>query len=69
MNTSSLGKNLLILCLIIIVGFIAYSMMYAPDRRTAGEKVGDAIDQLGDRTPADKLGDAVDDMKKSTNQP
>lgn len=72
MNTHSLGKYLLILCLVAVIGFIAYSVLNAPDQRTTGERVGDAIDQLGDRTPGEKLGDAVkdvgDDMKKSTNQ-
>ncbi|MDX2073778.1 MAG: hypothetical protein SFX19_05360 [Alphaproteobacteria bacterium] len=83
MNTQSLGKYLMILCLVAVVGFIGYSLMNAPDRRSAGDKIGDAINelpngvdkaarQLEDRTPADKLNDAAkdagDDLKKATNQ-
>lgn len=59
MTTHSLGKYLLMLSFIIIVGFIGYSLMNAPDRRTGGEKIGDAIDELGDRTPAEKLSDKM----------
>lgn len=83
MNTQSLGKYLLILCFVVVVGFIGYSVLNAPDRRSAGDKIGDAINelpngvdkaarQLEDRTPADKLNDAAkdagDDLKKATNQ-
>lgn len=83
MNTRSFEKNLLILCIVAIVGFIAYSVLSAPDKRSAGDKIGDAINelpngidkaarQLEDRTPADKLRDATkdagDDLKKTTNQ-
>ncbi len=71
MTTHAFGKFLLILCLVVVVGFIAYSVLYAPDTRTTGERIGDAIDQLDDRTPADKLNDAAedigDDIKKTTN--
>lgn len=83
MTTHSLGKYVLIFCLIAVVGLVAYNVMNAPDRRNAGEKISDAINelpngvgkasrQLESRTPADKLGDAVDDvgddLKKTTNQ-
>lgn len=83
MNTHSFGKYLLILCLVAVVGFIAYSVLNAPDKRSAGDKIGDAVNelpngvdkaarQLEDRTPADKLNDAAkdagDDLKKATNQ-
>ncbi len=83
MNTQSLGKYLLILCLVAVVGFLVYSVLIAPDKRSAGDKIGDAINelpngvdkaarQLEDRTPADKLNDAAkdagDDLKKATNQ-
>lgn len=73
MNTPLLGKNILILCLITVVGFIAYSVLNAPDRRSSGDRIGDAINelpngvdkavrQLEDRTPADKLNDVAKDI-------
>jgi hypothetical protein len=83
MNTHSLGKYMLIFCLVAVVGFVAYSVLNAPDRRSSGDKIGDAINelpngvdkaarQLEDRTPGDKLNDAAkdagDDLKKVTNQ-
>jgi len=69
MNNS---RNLIILVVVILVGFLAYGFFTAPDHRTATERVGDAIhdlpkgtdkasDQLHDRTPAQKLGDKIDD--------
>ena len=83
MNTHSLGKYLLIFCFAAVAGLIGYSVLNAPDRRSAGDKVGDAINelpngidkaarQLENRTPGDKLKDAAedvgDDLKKTTNQ-
>ena len=68
---------------LIVVAGIGYYILTAPDNRTAGDKIGDAINelpngvdkaarQLEDRTPAEKLGDAAedagDDLKKATNQ-
>ena len=52
---------------------MAYSLLNAPDRRTTGERIGDAVDalpqgvdkaarQLGDRTPGEKIGDAAKDV-------
>jgi len=58
------GKFMVTAALIAIVAIIGYYVMTAPDRRTSGEKIGDAIDQLGDRTPADKLSNAA---QKITN--
>ncbi|MFY9287426.1 MAG: hypothetical protein WAO98_02865 [Alphaproteobacteria bacterium] len=66
-------RNLLILVVVVVLGFLAYSAMQnAPDNRNAAERVGDAIhdlpkgvdkaaDQLGDRSPAQKLGDKIED--------
>lgn len=83
MNTHALGKNILIVCLVSVVGFVAYSVLNAPDRRSGGDKIGDAINelpngvdkaarQLEDRTPGEKLNDAAkdagDDLKKAANQ-
>jgi hypothetical protein len=83
MTTQSLGKNILIVAAVMVIMIIGYSVLYAPDQRSGGQKIGDAIDelpngvdkaarQLEDRTPADKLKDAAndagDDVKKATNQ-
>lgn len=83
MNTHALGKYLLILCLAAVIGFLGYSVLNAPDKRGAGDKISDAVNelpngvdkaarQLEDRTPADKLNDAAkdagEDLKKATNQ-
>lgn len=77
------GKFLAIAAIVVILVIAGIYMLTAPDRRTPGEKIGDAIDELGegvgeaaeqleDRTPAEKLGDAIedagDDMKKSPAQ-
>ena len=83
MTTHSFGKYMLIFCLVVVVGFVAYSVLNAPDKRSGGDKIDDAINelpngvdkaarQLEDRTPGDKLNDAAkdagDDLKKTTNQ-
>ncbi len=69
--------------LVIVIGLGAYYILSAPDQRNAGEKIGDAINelpngvdkaarQLEDRTPGEKLDDvaedAGDDIKKALNQ-
>jgi hypothetical protein len=54
----------------VVVAAIVVILLTLPDRRTTGERVGDAVDalphgvgtaagQLRDRTPAEKAGDAV----------
>jgi len=83
MTTKSFGKNLLIVTALAVIIIIGYGLMHAPDRRTGGQKISDAVDalpegvdkaarQLEDRTPADKLEDAASDakhdLKKATNQ-
>ena len=73
MKTHSFGKYTLVLCLIAVIGFVAYNALNAPDRRKTGDKIGDAINelpngvdkaarQLKDRTPADKINDAAKDV-------
>ncbi|MCK9992993.1 MAG: hypothetical protein Dbin4_01513 [Alphaproteobacteria bacterium] len=77
------ARFLAIAAIAIIAGIAGYYLMNAPDRRSTGEKIGDAVDELDrglgeaaekleDRTPAEKLGDAIedagDDIKKSTGQ-
>lgn len=55
-----------------VIVVIAIAALTAPDTRTTGEKVGDAIDsldegvddaarELEDRTPAERIGDEIDD--------
>lgn len=80
-NNSGIKTISVILAAVVII--IGYYIFNAPDQRNAGEKIGDAINelpkgvdkaarQLENRTPGEKLGDVVkdagDDIKKSTNQ-
>jgi hypothetical protein len=82
MANAKTNKNLLIFIVIIVIGFVAYGALTMPDNRTAGQRIGDAVDalpqgvdkaarQLEDRTPGEKLGDAVkdagEDIKRNTN--
>ncbi len=66
------NKTLLAVLVIVIIAVFGYYLMNGPDRRTTGERIGDAVDtlpqglgkasdQLGDRTPGQKMGDAVHD--------
>ena len=83
MTTQPQGKFLVTAGLVIVIGILGYYVLNAPDRRSAGDKIGDAINelpngidkasrQLEDRTPGEKLSDAAkdagDDLKKATNQ-
>jgi len=83
MTTQSNGKTLLIVVAVAVVLLVGYSVLNAPDQRSGGQKISDAINelpngvdkaarQLEDRTPADKLNDAAhdagEDVKKATNQ-
>jgi len=63
----------------LIVAIIGYYILNTPDQRDAGQKIGDAINelhngpdkaarQLEDRTPGDKLEDAVKDEKKDVKK-
>lgn len=65
-------KTILAVIAVVAVVAVAAMAMTAPDRRTPGEKVGDAIGQLDngvdnaareleDRTPAERAGDAIQD--------
>ncbi len=77
------GKFLVTAALVIVLALVAYTILNAPDQRSTGQKIGDAIDelpngvdkasrQLENRTPAEKLKDTAkdvgNDIKKSTNQ-
>lgn len=67
------AKTILILLIIILLAVGGYLVLNRPDQRTTGERMGDAIDAIGDgvdtagrqledRTPAEKFGDAVKDI-------
>lgn len=77
------GKFLLMAGVVVVIAIIGYNILNAPDRRDAGQKISDAIDelpngldkasrQLESRTPGEKLSDVAkdtgDDIKKVTNQ-
>ncbi len=83
MNTNTSGGKFLIFVLVTLAVLVAYGVLNAPDKRSGGDKIGDAINelpngidkaarQLENRTPGDKLNDAAkdigDDLKKATNQ-
>lgn len=62
----------------IVVAAIAIILLTLPDRRTTGERVGDAVDalphgvgaaagQLRDRSPAERAGDAVKKAEDKTS--
>ena len=71
-NTNRSTVFIMIIAIAALLAIVAYAIMQAPDRRTTGERVGDAVSNLSngveeageslqDRTPAQKLGDAVED--------
>lgn len=79
---SSPARSVLVIIVVAIVAIVGYAFLTMPDRRTTGEKIGDAVDalpqgpdkairQLEDRTPGERLGDAVkdagDDIKRNTD--
>ena len=83
MATNSSTKFLPMALVVVVVAIVGYFILTAPDRRSGGEKVADAINelpngvdkaarQLENRTPGEKLSDAAkdagDDVKKATNQ-
>ena len=81
MNTSKIGaaatgttRLILILGIVIVAALAIYMLSGMPDRRSTGERIGDAIDglphgvgeassRLGDQTPAEKIGDKLEDSK------
>lgn len=81
--TGPKSKPLMLLLIVLVLGAIAWAVMTLPDQRTAGQKIGDAVDalpkgvdkaaeQLENRSPGEKLGDAVkdagDDIKHATDK-
>ena len=74
MNNKSLGKSLLYILIVVIVGIAVMTILNKPDDRNAVQRVGDAIEkapeggdkalrELKDRTPAQRIGDSVKDEK------
>ena len=76
------GRTILVIIVVLIVGVLGYQLLTAPDHRSTGERIGDAvdalpegpgkaIDELGDKTPGERVGDAVkdigDDIKEGTD--
>ena len=83
MSTQTQSKFIVTVGLVVFVAVVGLYILNAPDRRSGGQKISDAISelpngvdkaqrQLESRTPADKLNDAAkdasDDVKKATNQ-
>lgn len=58
------GKFLVTIALVVVIAALGYYVVNAPDRRSSGEKIGDAIDELGDRTPSERLGDSLKEITK-----
>lgn len=75
---SNQGKNILIVVIIAVLAVIVWGVLTMPDRRTTGEKLGDAVDELPngidnaareleDRTPGERIGDAINDATDNNN--
>ncbi len=75
-------KTILVFLIVIAIALVGYRALTMPDKRTTNEKIGDAVDAIGDgvdkagrqlenRTPGEKIGDAVkdvgDDIKERSN--
>jgi hypothetical protein len=67
---NNLNKTLIGLIVVALIAALAWSLATMPDRRSTGQRIGDAVDalpdgvdkaadQLGDRTPAERIGDSV----------
>lgn len=65
MNNLLNPKSLSAVLLLLIVVMLGYYLLNAPDRRDPGEKIGDAIQELGDRTTGERIKDAIDDGGKT----
>jgi hypothetical protein len=65
--------------IIALLAVIAIGVLNMPDRRSPGEKIGDAVGKLDngvddaarelqDRTPAQRIGDSIDDATDGSPQ-
>lgn len=68
------GKVIVTIIVVLVLAGGAFALLTAPDTRTAGEHIGDAVDtlsegeglddaarELEDRTPAERMGDEFED--------
>ena len=77
------SKILIIGAFIVVIGIVSFYVLNAPDQRSPGDKISDAVNelpngvdkaarQLESRTPGEKLDDAAKDagrdLRKATNQ-
>ncbi|MGE0251856.1 MAG: hypothetical protein AB7G80_01500 [Dongiaceae bacterium] len=69
------NRALIAALVIVVIAILGYLFLTQPDRRTTGERVGDAVEQLSDgvgdagrelqdRTPAERLRDNAEEMKE-----
>ena len=54
-------RSMIFVVVIVLLAVVSYSVLNTPEHRSPGEKIGDAVDALKDRTPAEKI---KDDLKK-----
>lgn len=73
-NTAS--RNVIVIVVLLLVAFLAYSFLTMPDHRSTTDKIGDAVHELPngpakaareleDRTPGQRLGDTIKDNTES----
>jgi hypothetical protein len=68
-NNKQLAGGLLAVAVLIVVGFLAYSMLNAPDNRGTGERLDDAVNELTSsdgRGVGEKLDDAAGQLGDRT---
>lgn len=72
MQNRSAVQKLIALVIVMAVIFAAYTLLTMPDRRSSGQRIGDAFHELPngvgkagreleDRTPGQKIGDGIKD--------
>lgn len=73
------GKVIIAVVVVLVLALGAFAMLNAPDTRTTGEHIGDAIDnldngiddaarELQDRTPAERMGDEFEDATDGSSE-
>ena len=82
MVQNSTVKTILVIVVVGLIAYVGYQALNMKDQRSTSERMGDAVDALGDgmdkagrqledRTPGEKIGDAVkdvgDDIKEKSN--
>ena len=61
MNIYFNQKSLIIIIAVLVLIILGYYALNMPDRRDPAEKIGDAIQELGDQTTGEKIKDALQD--------